>query len=71
MFKKMKLGTKIGIGFGVMLLIATVLGIVAFGDASIATAKKAGGITQIAHVDHSVSSILGIYASSCTVVVGQ
>ena len=34
MFKKMKLGTKIGIGFGVMLLIATVLGVVAWSGVS-------------------------------------
>jgi len=50
---------------------SSILGIFASGDASISAAKAAGGITQVAHVDHNVSSILGIYASSCTVVVGQ
>jgi hypothetical protein len=49
----------------------SILGWVAVGDASISAAKAAGGITQIAHVDHEDTGILGIYATSCTVVVGQ
>jgi hypothetical protein len=48
-----------------------ILGIIATGDASITAAKTAGGITQIAHVDHDVSNILGIFGKSCTIVVGQ
>jgi hypothetical protein len=50
---------------------SSILGAIAIGDGSIASAKAAGGITQVAHVDHEIFSILGIYASSCTTVVGQ
>jgi TRL-like protein family len=49
----------------------TILGMVATGDASIAAAKAAGGVTEVAHVDHSAHSILGIVAEFCTVVYGK
>jgi len=49
---------------------STILGMVATGDASISAAKAAGGITQVAHVDHSAHSILGIVAEFCTIVKG-
>ncbi len=49
----------------------TILGLVATGDASISAAKAAGGITQVAHVDHSAKSILGIIAEFCTIVKGK
>jgi TRL-like protein family len=51
--------------------ISSILGVVATGDASIETAKKAGGITQIAHIDHEQFSVLGVYATSCTIVHGS
>lgn len=51
--------------------ISSILGVVATGDASIEAAKKAGGITQIAHVDHEQFGVLGVYATSCTIVHGQ
>ncbi len=51
--------------------ISSILGLVATGDASIETAKKAGGITQIAHIDHEQFGVLGVYATSCTIVHGQ
>lgn len=51
--------------------ISSILGVVATGDASLEAAKKAGGITTIAHVDHEQFSVLGVYATSCTVVHGQ
>jgi hypothetical protein len=51
--------------------INSVLGIVATGDGSIEAAKKAGGITQIAHIDHEQFSVLGVYATSCTIVHGS
>jgi hypothetical protein len=51
--------------------VSSVLGAIATGDASIEEAKRAGGITQIAFVDHEQFSILGIYATSCTIVHGQ
>src|SRR5882724_1001976 len=51
--------------------ISSILGLVATGDASIEAAKKAGGITQISHIDHEQFSVVGVYATSCTVVHGQ
>lgn len=50
---------------------SSILGIVATGDASIDTAKKAGGIAQVVAVDHTSNSILGVYAKYCTVVYGK
>jgi hypothetical protein len=32
---------------------------------------RAGSIATVSHVDHTVSGILGIYASTCTVVYGE
>jgi hypothetical protein len=51
--------------------VSSVLGAIATGDASLEEAKRAGGITQIAFVDHEQFSILGIYATTCTIVHGQ
>ena len=50
---------------------SSIFGLVATGDASIEAAKKAGGITQIAYVDHDQFSVVGVYATSCTIVHGQ
>lgn len=50
---------------------SSILGWIALGDASITAAAEEGKITQIHHVDHDVMDILGIYATSCTTVVGQ
>ena len=50
---------------------SSILGWIATGDASIEEAKRAGGITQIAHVDHEQFSILQGYATTCTIVHGQ
>jgi hypothetical protein len=47
------------------------LGIVAMGDASVATAKKAGGITDVHSVDFRTFNILGLYVQGCTVVHGK
>ena len=49
----------------------TILGLVATGDASISAAKAAGGITQVAHIDYSAHSILGVVADFCTIVKGK
>ncbi len=49
----------------------SILGIVATGDASIDTAKKAGGVAQVVAVDHTSSNILGFYAKYCTIVYGK
>jgi hypothetical protein len=47
------------------------VGMVALGDASIAAAKKAGGITDVHSVDLRTFSILGVYVQGCTVVHGK
>jgi TRL (tRNA-associated locus)-like protein len=49
----------------------TILGLVATGDASISAAKAAGGITEVAHIDYSAHSILGVVADFCTIVKGK
>jgi TRL (tRNA-associated locus)-like protein len=69
-----KMGGAVGPGAGTQTgeaCASSILCAFASGDASIAAAKAAGGITQVAHIDHNVTSILGIYATSCTVAVGQ
>ena len=49
----------------------TIMGLVAQGDASISAAKAAGGITQVAHIDYTAHSILGVVADFCTIVKGK
>lgn len=49
----------------------SILGIVAYGDASIQKAKSAGMINDVTTVDHSTFSILSIYAKMCTIVKGN
>jgi hypothetical protein len=48
-----------------------ILGVVAFGDASLDAAKKAGGVTEVHSVEHHGSNILGIYVQGCTIAVGK
>lgn len=50
---------------------SSILGIAGTGDASIAAAAQAGGITRVASVDSENFGILGIYATNCTVVTGE
>src|SRR5574344_354883 len=50
---------------------SSILGIVATGDASIATAAKNGNITKIHHVDVESTGILGIYATYKVIVYGE
>jgi len=69
-----KMGGNVGPGQGTktgQACASSILGIIGTGDASLSAAKAAGGITQVAHVDHDNFGILGLYASTCTVVVGQ
>jgi hypothetical protein len=47
------------------------VGLVSIGDASLAAAKKAGGITDVHTVDLRTFSILGVYVQGCTVVHGK
>jgi hypothetical protein len=48
-----------------------ILGLVAFGDASLDAAKKAGGITEVHSVEHHGTNILGIYVQGCTEAHGK
>lgn len=50
---------------------SNILGIIATGDASAATAAKQAGITKIAAVDGTASNILGFYSTYCVVVLGE
>lgn len=50
---------------------SSILGIIATGDASIEAARRAGGISQISAVDEETTSVLGVYASYCTIVRGR
>jgi len=59
-------GTKVGEACAM-----SILGVVALGDGSIDAAKSAGGISQVASVDHKIFSILGVYGTACTVVHGS
>lgn len=49
----------------------SVLGAVAWGDASLDSAKKAGGISTVSAVDGENFSVLGAYARYCLVVTGR
>jgi len=49
----------------------SILGLIAQGDCSIATAARNGGITRISHVDHQTTSILGIVATFTVRVYGE
>ena len=49
----------------------SILGLVAWGDASINTAKNAGQIKQVASVDFETFNLLGMYGTFCTVVRGN
>lgn len=48
-----------------------ILNAVAFGDASLDAAKKAGGITEVHSVEFHSTNILGIYTQGCTEVHGK
>ncbi len=59
-------GTKIG-----RAECASILGLVALGDASIETAARNGGITKVKTIDYETWSLLGIYAKLTVVVTGE
>ena len=48
-----------------------IIGAVAFGDASLDAAKKAGGVTEVHSVEFHNTSILGLYHQGCTEVHGK
>ena len=62
-----ELGTKVGRASN-----QSVLWLVAWGDASYATAAKNGGITVLKHADVEVSSVLfGLYMKQTIIVYGD
>ena len=50
---------------------STILGLVAWGDASTRAAAEAGGVTTIRHVDYEYFDILSVYGTFTTVVYGD
>jgi hypothetical protein len=51
--------------------VTSILGLVAFGDGSITTAVKNGGIKRVKYVDYEVENILGIVGTYKTIVYGD
>jgi hypothetical protein len=48
-----------------------ILGLAAFGDASLDAAKKQGGITSVHSVEYEATAVLGpVYVVACTIVHG-
>ncbi len=50
---------------------SSILGIIASGDASVATACINGGISEVVTVECKTSNILGFYAEYTTIVYGK
>lgn len=48
----------------------SILGLAAFGDSSVSTAAKNGGVTQVGSVDESTFRVLFFYTKTCTIVTG-
>lgn len=49
----------------------SILGLVAWGDASTSAAAAAGGITDVKHQDYHYLNVLGVYQSYTTIVHGD
>ena len=50
---------------------SSAMGLFAWGDSSISTAKSIGQIKQVASVDFETFNLLGMYGTFCTVVRGN
>ena len=50
---------------------SSAMGLFAWGDASISTAKSIGQIKQVASVDFDTFNLLGMYGRFCTIVRGN
>jgi hypothetical protein len=50
---------------------SSILGIAAWGDASVQAAARNGGIQQPRHIDYRFLSVLGLYQRFTTVVRGE
>lgn len=64
--KGTKLGSKVGEAST-----TSILGVYATGDASVAAAAKAGGITTVRHIDYKMKNVLGITSTFTVVVYGD
>lgn len=49
----------------------SILGLIATGDCSIASAAKNGGIQKISTVDYDVFTLFGLYSKTTTMVTGE
>lgn len=49
----------------------SVLGLFAWGDASMRSAAESAGITKIEHVDYEFYNVLGVYSRFTIIVTGQ
>jgi len=49
----------------------SILGLVALGDASVATAARNGGVSRVHHADYEYFNVLGIYQKYTTIVHGE
>ena len=58
--------SKVGTGSAISLL-----GAVAFGDASIQAAAKSAGITKIHHVDYKLTQVLWVFGQYTVMVYGE
>ena len=61
-----KSGTKIGKSCA-----TGILGMIAFGDASLAAAEQSGGISDVQSVEFGGTNVLGVYSRGCTIVYGN
>ena len=51
---------------------SAIAGLFAFGDSSVDTAMKDGGISKVHHIDHQINSIvLGLWLQNTTIVHGE
>jgi hypothetical protein len=50
---------------------ASILGLFAWGDASVKAATENGGIREPKHIDYNFYNVLGIYQSFTTIVLGD
>lgn len=50
---------------------SSILGLVAWGDTSIETARRNGGITMITSIDESFLNYGGVYSKSCVILRGR
>lgn len=75
-YTQLKLPVAVGSGEASVTKVGTAecvsyFGLVTTGDASIATAKRNGGITKVEHVDWEVENILGFIGKYKIIVYGE